>query len=572
MPVPNQQHVFYRGTDGHIHHILWDTFTARLYADVWTAGAHSPLAAGNPAALATPGQQHVFYRGQDRHIHHIVWVGEKRRLYRDVWTLRAGAPPAAGDPVAMETPGQQHVFYRGADGGIHHILWTSLSPHMLFHDDWRARAEAPTAAGDPATLVTAEGQQHVFYRGMDGEIIHILWDPSSPQRLRFDDWTIGAQAPMAAGNLAAMATVGQQHVFYRGVDGAINHILWASLSGRLHHDDWRARAHAPAAAGDPATMMTAEGQQHVFYRGVGGEINHIFWDPSSPQQLRADDWTSRAQAAPAAGAPAPLVFSGQQHVFYRGSGGAVDHILWDPSSPNTLWCDDWTSKASAPMAAGNPATLLSSDSATDYTWKILPLGDSITEGLSLPVPYWGGYRVRLFATATHWGKRMTFVGSRFNGPADVEGVPFPRSHEGHSGKDINYIASIVPDALKSEPDIILLMIGTNDILQDNHLDEAPDRLATLLEKIIAADVGALIVVAQITPLPKHSIEVTKYNEGVAVVVRKLADRGERVLLADMHTGYPLSLLSPDPDNTHPTQQGYDHMAAVWYAAIDTTLT
>jgi GDSL-like Lipase/Acylhydrolase family/Repeat of unknown function (DUF346) len=312
-------------------------------------------------------------------------------------------------------------------------------------------------------------------------------------------------------------------------------------------------------------MVTAEGQQHVFYRGVGGEINHIFWDPSSPQQLRFDDWTSRAQAAHAAGVPATLVFGGQQHVFYRGSGDAVDHILWDPSS-NSLGFDDWTSRANAPTAAGNPATLLSSDALTDYTWKILPLGDSITEGHYFD----GGYRVRLFDAAIHWGRRVTFVGCLSNGPSDVEGVPFPRSHEGHSGKDINYIAGIVPKALESEPDIVLLMIGTNDVLQNNDLGRAPDRLAALLGKIIAADVGALIAVAQITPLPEYPSLVAAYNDGVANVVRKLADLGERVLLVDMHTGFPLSLLGPD--NKHPSQQGYEHMAAVWYAAIDTTLT
>jgi len=273
-----------------------------------------------------------------------------------------------------------------------------------------------------------------------------------------------------------------------------------------------------------------------------------------------------------------MVARGQQHLFYQGSDGAIAHILWDLSTPTRLWFDDWTARASASMAEGTPATLLSSDAATDYTWKILPLGDSITEGFSLPDPSSGGYRVRLFAMATHFGKRITFVGSLRNGPADVEGVPFPPWHEGHSGRDINYIGSIVSDALASQPDIILLMIGTNDILSSNRLDEAPDRLAMLLEKIIAADSGALIVVARITPLPKHSMEVSKYNEGVVRVARKLADRGERIVVADMHTGFPVSLLSPDldglhhtPDPIHPIQEGYDHMAAVWYAAIDTIL-
>ncbi len=532
--------------DGHIYHIFWDPSSAKLYADLWTRRA--PLAAGDPATMVTPGQQHVFYRGQDGQIHHVAWIAERRRLYRDVWTLRAGAPPAAGDPVTMETSGQQHVFYRGANGAINHILWSPLTPQALFHDDWVARANAPVAAGDsdPVTIVTGEGQQHVFYRGASGEINHIFWDPSSPAQLRFDDWTAGARAPRAVGGLATMVTDGQQHLFYRGTNGAINHILWASPSRSLQHDDWTARAQAPAAAddGDPATMVTAEGQQHVFYRGAGGEINHICWDPSSPRQLHFDDWTSRARAAPAAGVPEAMASGGQQHVFYRGPGGAINHILWDVSSPNQLWSDDWTSKAGwsstadAPRADGNPATLLSSEPPTDYTWKILPLGDSITEGFSLPIPYWGAYRVRLFEAATHWGRRLTFVGRERNGPPNVGSVPFPMSHEGHSGWVIDQIAAIVTDALESEPDIVLLMIGTNDILSDVDREQAPGRLAALLDRIIAADVASLIVVAQIAPLPGLEREVAAYNEGVAAVVRERAAAGERILLADMYAGFP----------------------------------
>jgi lysophospholipase L1-like esterase len=227
------------------------------------------------------------------------------------------------------------------------------------------------------------------------------------------------------------------------------------------------------------------------------------------------------------------------------------------------------------MAAGNPATLVTSDAPDDYTWTILPLGDSITEGFQGDK---GGYRVPLFETVTHHGRRLRFVGRLADTPPDpvINGVPFTPSHEGHSGNHIDEIASLVPGVLSAGPDIILLMIGSNDVLDScpRHrtiVDKAPDRLDALLGKIIDSQVGALIVVAQIPPIPSISNLVDAYNKGVVDVVRRRIDAGERVLLASMHSGFPLSFLSAN-DGIHPNQQGYDHIAAVWYAVIDTILT
>lgn len=63
--------------------------------------------------------------------------------------------------------------------------------------------------------------------------------------------------------------------------------------------------------------------------------------------------------------------------------------------------------------------------------KILPLGDSITDGIG--VQGGGGYRIELFRKARAAGKNITFVGSLVNGPSMVDGAAFPRNHEGHSG-------------------------------------------------------------------------------------------------------------------------------------------
>jgi lysophospholipase L1-like esterase len=197
----------------------------------------------------------------------------------------------------------------------------------------------------------------------------------------------------------------------------------------------------------------------------------------------------------------------------------------------------------------------------DEPCKILPLGDSITFGIG----YDGGYRVALFSKALAASQKITFVGSLMNGPSMVDGVSFPRSNEGHSGWKIDQLLPLIPQpALAQHPHIILLMIGTNDVAQNDDLPNAPERLDALLGKLIGEAPQALIVVAQITPLSFGGTGVDAFNAALPAIVEARAKGGEHVMLVDMHTGFPTSLLG---DGVHPNQTGYERMAGVWYAAI-----
>jgi outer membrane protein assembly factor BamB len=280
------------------------------------------------------------------------------------------APPAGGDPVTMVTslPNQQHVFYRGLDGSIQHIFWDANEPpDDLQHDVW-TRPDSPHASGNPATMVTtAPNQQHVFYRAIDGSIQHIFWDAREPPgRLHRDNWTALGHAPLAGGNPVTMATSNpnQQHVFYRGIDGVIEHLFWDARErpGNVRHDTWSVR-NRPRASGDPATMVTATpNQQHVFYRGIDGSIQHIFWDASEPpgvSHLHRDSWTSLAQAPLAAGDPVTMVTASpnQQHVFYRARDNSIQHLFREASEPPPVVHPDTWTLPSPPRAVGSPATM-----------------------------------------------------------------------------------------------------------------------------------------------------------------------------------------------------------------------
>ena len=123
---------------------------------------------------------------------------------------------------------------------------------------------------------------------------------------------------------------------------------------------------------------------------------------------------------------------------------------------------------------------------------ILPLGDSITEGW-LPTGGVGGYRVELFSKAVLAGKNITFVGSQTssNAPNTVENQTFPKKHEGHDGYTIDtgsgnsgISGSITDQAMANyHPNIVLLMIGTNDVNGNIDVANAPTRLGKLIDEI-----------------------------------------------------------------------------------------
>lgn len=208
--------------------------------------------------------------------------------------------------------------------------------------------------------------------------------------------------------------------------------------------------------------------------------------------------------------------------------------------------------------------------------KILPFGDSITHGLQSSDS--GGYRSQLFKLIVAANKKVTFLGSQSDGPGTVSGVSFPKNHEGHDGYTVDSgfskygtpgISSLIPSpAFNTIPDIVLLMIGTNDITSTNSPGSTSMRLDGLLGKIVAAAPNALIVVAEITPVSYTSADLTNYNSKIPGIVQAHAAQGQHIVLADM-SQMPKSGLASD--GVHPNDEGYAYMAKNWFAAIQNLL-
>lgn len=188
--------------------------------------------------------------------------------------------------------------------------------------------------------------------------------------------------------------------------------------------------------------------------------------------------------------------------------------------------------------------------------RIMPLGDSITDGFNVP----GGYRTGIWQRAANIGRAVDFVGSAFNGPANLG----DHDHEGHSGWRIDELDANITGWLRNaNPRTILLHIGTNDIGQNRDVANAPARLSTLIDHIRVLAPNVELFVAQIVPTTDASNEAKTqaFNAALPGIV---ALKGPLTHLVDMHSALTAADLA---DGLHPNAGGYDKMAARWFTAL-----
>ena len=126
-----------------------------------------------------------------------------------------------------------------------------------------------------------------------------------------------------------------------------------------------------------------------------------------------------------------------------------------------------------------------------------------------------------------------------------------------------------------KPDVILVMLGTNDINNNVDLASAPGRLKTLIDTIYAQPgVGdPTVFLASIAPnRTTPSVDITRtanFNAAIPGIVAQLAATGKDVRFVDqftdLETNYSTAMTS---DNLHPNAYGNRLIAQNWFDAID----
>jgi lysophospholipase L1-like esterase len=191
--------------------------------------------------------------------------------------------------------------------------------------------------------------------------------------------------------------------------------------------------------------------------------------------------------------------------------------------------------------------------------RIMPLGASITNGVGSSAG--NGYRAELLSRLSQAGVGVDYVGSQQSG-----NLP-DRDNEGHSGWRIDQIAAQT-DAWTAayRPDVVLLHLGTNDMVQNYQPATAPDRLSALVDRLLARSPGVTVLTSSLLPLkdPAANARVDSFNAAVAGLMAQKTARGDRVRHVDQHSAVAVTDLV---DGIHPNDAGYARMGMLWYSAL-----
>ncbi|KAI0100209.1 SGNH hydrolase-type esterase domain-containing protein [Nemania sp. FL0031] len=193
--------------------------------------------------------------------------------------------------------------------------------------------------------------------------------------------------------------------------------------------------------------------------------------------------------------------------------------------------------------------------------RLMALGGSVTYGLGSTDKL--GYRRKLCELLRADGYHVDLVGSRQTSSSQND------AHEGWRGSRIDQIATKARRSVPLHmPDIFTINAGSNDCLQDFHINQSGERMAQLLEYLWSACPASTIILSTLLVNQDRSAEsrVGLINQHLRILAGQKAAENKKMVLVDMHTpeGPQLSDLV---DGTHPNDEGYDKMARIWYRGI-----
>lgn len=210
--------------------------------------------------------------------------------------------------------------------------------------------------------------------------------------------------------------------------------------------------------------------------------------------------------------------------------------------------------------------------------RILPLGDSITQADNRHY----SYRYYLWILLTDAGFNFDFVGSmnhNFSGnptwPTHA-GRSFDSDHEGHWGWSADQILYGFPqkrDERLSEwlkgytPDIVLLHLGTNDVLQFESAFSTTTELRQIIETLRDDNPMVIVLLAKLIPVLKAGMDphIDDLNARFDALAAEISTPASPVIIVDQYDGLNGETDMCDP--LHPSSSGELKMAARWFEAL-----
>lgn len=136
-------------------------------------------------------------------------------------------------------------------------------------------------------------------------------------------------------------------------------------------------------------------------------------------------------------------------------------------------------------------------------------------------------------------------------------------HDGYSGALTADINRSVSEWIQiSQPNVVLLMIGTNDVWRSQSIKEAVQNLCEIVEKILAAQEGVFVAVAKILPVKPQEKLAREYNDLIEKEFASFTWAQRKIQIVDMFSGFDIE--ADLKDGVHPNQRGYEKISERWF--------
>ena len=229
------------------------------------------------------------------------------------------------------------------------------------------------------------------------------------------------------------------------------------------------------------------------------------------------------------------------------------------------------------------------------SYKIMPLGNSITEG-SEENP---SYRYDLYRKLKEGYIDFNYVGSRTSAAVSGSVTPLPYcqtedtsipslAHEGHWGWRADEILYGKSNAVSSgklsdwlqgyTPHVVLMHLGSNDIFQNQSVSGTVSELREIVRVLRQYNPNVTILMAKLFPAHAPKVGTTAannlklLNDQIPVLAKELNTTSSPVILVDQNTGFDPTPGVHTYDGIHPNATGANRMAARWYDALKSILS
>jgi lysophospholipase L1-like esterase len=200
------------------------------------------------------------------------------------------------------------------------------------------------------------------------------------------------------------------------------------------------------------------------------------------------------------------------------------------------------------------------------TWRVMPIGDSITNGSGSR----NSYRRTLWQKLVDAAIPVDFVGSRVTA---VPNPDFDLDHEGHSGwtaDDFLQTCNIDSWAQIYVPDVILIHLGTNDLRNGESVSTTVNEIGQIIDIVRTSSPEVIVFVAQIIPMSNStSPTVMELNNAIPALVASKDSISSPVRIVDHFTGFDPTV--DTLDGIHPNIAGEEKMSQRWFDAMQPLL-